>query len=101
MGAWLGVINFSDNRVDFDDWRFPLGTNDAAFSSFWYFIDGRIRPTPKDAAHEICAAGVPMSAMPGLSRLWRLDGDGGSRAISTRWGTPTSSRFASARTTSS
>ena len=43
-------------------WTFPLGTNSAAFSSFWYFVDGRIRPKPKDAAREICAVGVPMSA---------------------------------------
>jgi hypothetical protein len=84
VGNWHvhgAASSFGNNRVDFGDWRFPLGMNDAAFSSFWYFIDGRIRPTPKDAAHEICAAGVPMSAMPGLSRLWRLDGDGGSRTI--------------------
>jgi len=58
------------------DWSFPLGTNGAAFSSFWYFIDGRIRPKPKDAAREICAVGVPMSAVPGKSRLWAMaDGD--------------------------
>ena len=36
--------SFGNNRIDFGDWRFPLGTNDEAFSSFWYFIDGRIRP---------------------------------------------------------
>ena len=73
--------SFGNNRIDFGDWRFPLGTNNTAFSSFWYFVDGRIRPTPKDAMHEICAVGVPMSAVPGQSRLWRLDGDDGSRIL--------------------
>ena len=73
--------SFGNNRIDFGDWRFPLGTNSEAFSSFWYFIDGRIRPTPRDAAHEICAVGVPMSAVPGQSRLWRLDGGDGSRVL--------------------
>ncbi len=61
--------SFGRNVVDFGSvgtprptgWSFPLGTNSAAFSSFWYFVDGRIRPTPKDAAREICAVGVPKS----------------------------------------
>ena len=73
--------SFGNNRIDFGDWRFPLGTNDETFSSFWYFVDGRIRPTPKDAMREICAVGVPMSAVPDQSRLWRLDGDDGSRIL--------------------
>ena len=29
----------------------------------------------------VCAVGVPMSAVPGQSRLWRLDGEDGSRTI--------------------
>jgi len=62
------------------DWAFPLGTNGAAFSSFWYFVDGRIRPKPKDAFREICAVGVPMSAVPGKSRLWAM-ADGDSRVL--------------------
>ena len=92
VGNWHihgAASSFGNNVVDFGvlrtsgtlvltNWSFPLGTNDEAFSSFWYFIDGRIRPTPRDAAHEICAVGVPMSAVPGQSRLWRLDGDDGS-----------------------
>ena len=76
----FGVLRTS-GTLDPTNWAFPLGTNDEAFSSFWYFIDGRIRPTPRDAAHEICAVGVPMSAVPGQSRLWRLDGGDGSRVL--------------------
>ena len=84
VGNWHihgAVSSFGNNRIDFGDWAFPLGTNDEAFSSFWYFIDGRIRPTPRDAAHEICAVGVPMSAVPGQSQFWQLDGDDGSRVL--------------------
>ncbi len=77
--------SFGNNVVNLggasaSDWAFPLGTNGAAFSSFWYFVDGRIRPKPKDAAHEICAVGVPMSAVPGRSRLWAI-ADGDSRVL--------------------
>ena len=76
----FGVLRTSGTLVP-TNWSFPLGTNDEAFSSFWYFIDGRIRPTPRDAAHEICAVGAPMTAVPGQSRLWRLDDDDGSRIL--------------------
>ena len=76
----FGVLRTSGTLVP-TNWSFPLGTNDEAFSSFWYFVDGRIRPTPKDAMYEIFAVGVPMSAVPGQSRLWRLDGDDGARIL--------------------
>ena len=84
VGNWHvhgAASSFGNNRIDFGGWSFPLGTNGTAFSSFWYFIDGRIRPTPRDAAHEICAVGVPMSAVPGQSRFWRHDGNDGSRML--------------------
>lgn len=73
--------SFGNNRIDFGDWSFPLGTNDESFSSFWYFVDGRIRPAPRDAAHEICALGSPMSAVPGQSRLWTATGSEDSRIL--------------------
>ena len=84
VGNWHihgAASSFGNNRIDFGNWSFPLGTNDEAFSSFWYFIDGRIRTAPRDVVHEICAVGVPMSAVPGESRLWRLDGDDGARVL--------------------
>ena len=84
LGNWHvhgATSSFGNNRIDFGDWAFPLGTNDEAFSSFWYFIDGRIRPTPKDAMREICAVGVPMSAVPGQSRLWMAEEPDGARVI--------------------
>ena len=84
VGNWHvhgAASSFGMNRISFNGFSFPLGTNGAEFSSFWYFVDGRIRPTPKDAEREICAVGVPMSAVPSQSRLWRLDGDNGSRVI--------------------
>lgn len=73
--------SFGNNRIDFGDWYFPLGTNGEAFSSFWYFADGRICPTPKDFAHEICAVGAPMSAVPGRSRLWTAEEPDGARVL--------------------
>ena len=81
--------SFGKNVIDFGSagtprptsWSFPLGTNDAAFSSFWYFVDGRIRPRPKDTTREICAVGVPMSAVPGQSRLWAMAEDDDSRVL--------------------
>ena len=84
VGNWYvhgAASSFGNNRIDFADWQFPLGTNGAAFSSFWYFVGGRIRPTPKDAAHEICAVGAPMSAVPGQSRLWMAEEPDGARVI--------------------
>ena len=60
-------------RLDLGDFTFPLGTNDETFSSLSVFNDGRIRPTPRDVAREICAVGVPMLAMQGASRFWCAD----------------------------
>ena len=57
-------------RLELGDFAFPLGTNGGAVTSFSVFNDGRIRPTPRDAAREICVIGVPMLAMQGASRFW-------------------------------
>ena len=73
--------NFGNHRLDLSPWSFPMGTNGAAFSSFWYFVEGKLRPTPRDAAHEICAVGVPMLAMQGASCLWLSAGADDSRTI--------------------
>ena len=84
--------SFGNNKVDFSalrasgtlaptGWSFPIGTNTDSFSSFWYFVDARIRPTPRDAAREIRAAGGPMFAMPGASRLWTAEEADGSQSL--------------------
>ena len=73
--------SLGNNRLDLAPWSFPLGTNHAAFSSFWYFVEGKIRPTPRDATHEICAVGAPMLAVPGESGLWLAAGDDDSRTV--------------------
>ena len=57
-------------RLDLGDFAFPLGTNGGVVTSLSVFNDGRIRPTPRDAAREICAVGVPMLAMQGASSFW-------------------------------
>ena len=68
-------------RLALGDFAFPLGTNGEAFTSFSVFNDGKIRPRPRDVAHEICAVGVPMLAMQGASRFWTADGEGGSKLL--------------------
>ena len=73
--------NFGNHRLDLSPWSFPMGTNGAAFSSFWYFVEGKLRPTPRDAAREICAVGAPMLAVPGESGLWLAAGDDDSRTV--------------------
>ena len=60
-------------RHDLGDFAFPSGTNGERVSSFSVFNGGRIRPAPRDVAHEICAVGVPMLAMQGASRFWCVD----------------------------
>ena len=94
VGSWHvhgARSSFGNNKVDFSalrtarptggEWSFPIGTNTDSFSSFWYFVDGRIRPTPRDAVHEIRAAGGPMFAAPGLSRLWTAEESDGSQSL--------------------
>ena len=74
-------------RGAFSDWTslglgglvFPLGTNEV--TRFAAFTDGRLRPSPRDAAHEICAVGVPMLAVQGESRLWSAADADGSRVV--------------------
>ncbi|MBQ8125339.1 MAG: hypothetical protein IJ173_05540 [Kiritimatiellae bacterium] len=73
--------SIGNNRLDLTPWSFPLGTNHAAFSSFWYFVEGKLRPTPRDATHEICAVGAPMLALQGASCLWLAVGDDDSRTL--------------------
>ena len=68
-------------RLDLGGFAFPLGTNDEAVTSFSVFNDGRMRPTPRDAAREICAVGAPMLAMQGASRFWTADGASGSKLL--------------------
>ncbi|MBQ4198494.1 MAG: hypothetical protein II649_01300, partial [Kiritimatiellae bacterium] len=68
-------------RLDLGGFAFPLGADGAAFTSFSVFNDGRIRPTPRDVAHEIRAVGVPMLAMQGASRFWTASGADGSKLL--------------------
>ena len=76
------VVDFGPRRsADPAEWAFPLGTNFESFTSFWYFVDGRIRPTPRDAAREIRAASGPMFAAPGLSRLWTAEESDGGQSL--------------------
>jgi len=65
------------NLIDFGDWSFPFGSDHAAYSKFWWFIDGRIRVSPLDPSGEIATGARDVLAMQGASRIWRAaDGDG-------------------------
>ena len=70
-----------DTRLELGGFEFPMGTNGALYTSFSVFNDGKIRPTPRDTAHEISAVGVPMLAMQGASRFWIMDSDDGSKLL--------------------
>lgn len=59
------------NLIDFGDWSFPFGTNHAAYSKFWWFVDGRIRTSPLDPSREISTGASDVLAMQGASRIWR------------------------------
>ena len=80
IGNWHKRGTFGEwMRLDFGDFAFPLGTN--SYSAFSVFSDGKIRPTPRDTAHEICAVGSPLLALQGVSRFWTAEGDAGARLL--------------------
>ena len=82
VGNWHKRGTFGEwMRLDLGDFSFPLGTNDASYSSFSVFNDARIRPMPRDVAHEINAVGAPMLAMQGESRFWTAEGEDGSMIL--------------------
>ena len=69
------------NLIDFGDWSFPFGSNHAAYSKFWWFVDGRIRVSPLDPTGEIATGARDVLSMQGTSRIWRAAvGDGQSIA---------------------
>ena len=82
VGNWHKRGTFGEwMRLELGDFAFPIGTNATAYSSFSVFNDGKIRPFPRDVAHEICAVGVPMLAMQDESRFWVADGEEDSKLL--------------------
>ena len=82
VGNWHKRGTFGEwMRLELGDFAFPIGTNATAYSSFSVFNDGKIRPIPRDVAHEICAVGVPMLAMQDESRFWVADGEEDSKLL--------------------
>ena len=82
IGNWHKRGTFGEwMRLDFGDFAFPLGRNGAAYSAFSVFSDGKIRPTPRDTAHEICAVGSPLLALQGESRFWTAEGANDSKIL--------------------
>ena len=64
-GAYEDVM-----RVGLGDFRFPLGSD--LCSSLWIHTWGKVRPQLRNAANELAAPGMPMSAVPGESRFWTV-----------------------------
>ena len=62
-------------RLDLGEMRFPCGTN--LCDHLWIYTWGMAGTRLGDTSGRIVAAGVPMSAVPGLSRFWSAAADGG------------------------
>ncbi|MGN0832881.1 MAG: hypothetical protein ACI4RD_04435 [Kiritimatiellia bacterium] len=58
---------------------FPLGRHFC--NALWAFTWGKVRPQLRNASNEIAAVGAPMSALPGVSRLWTVATTNGSRLL--------------------
>ena len=56
------------HRVDLGEMRFPLGTN--LCDRLWAYTWGEAWPRLSEASSRVVATGVPMSAVPGVSRFW-------------------------------
>ncbi|MGN0833347.1 MAG: hypothetical protein ACI4RD_06830 [Kiritimatiellia bacterium] len=59
--------------------RFPLGRS--LCDALWAFTWGRVRPQLRNASNEIAVVGAPMSAIPGVSRLWTATTESGSQLL--------------------
>ena len=64
-GAYEDVM-----KVGLGDFRFPLGGD--LCSLLWIHTWGKVRPQLHNAANEIAASGMSMSAVPGESRFWTV-----------------------------
>ena len=68
-GTWRLTGAYDDVvRVGLGEFRFPLGTN--LYSSLWAHTWGTARPKLRNFSNELVAVGVPLSAIPGVSRFW-------------------------------
>ena len=76
---WLRGAYEDVFRLDLDGLLFPLGTN--LCDSLWVYTCGMAGARLGDASNRIVAAGVPMSAVPGLSQFWSAETDGGGRLL--------------------
>lgn len=61
-------------------WAFPYGAGDSAYSSFWWFMDGRLQDGLRTPACAISAGLGDALAMQGESRVW-MRAEGGTRTI--------------------
>jgi len=76
---WLRGACEDVTRADLGDRGFTLGGG--FYTSLWAHTWGVLRPHLRDASNEIVAVGVPMSAVPCVSRFWTGCGEDGTRLI--------------------
>ena len=60
--------------LDLGGMRFPLGTN--LCDHLWVHSWGEVWPRLSESSSRVAATGVPMSAVPGVSRFWSVVSDG-------------------------
>ena len=76
---WLRGAYEDVFRLDLDGLLFPLGTN--LCGSLWVYTWGMAGARLGDASNRIVATGVPMSAVPQVSRFWDAPTTNGSRLL--------------------
>ena len=78
----FGVRSIDLGTVDGVDtgWAFPYGADDSVYSSFWWFMDGRLQDRLRTSACAISAGLGDALAMQGESRVW-MRAEGGTRTI--------------------
>ncbi len=68
--------NFGRNVVSFNDWSFPFGPTAAAYSTFWYFIEGYLKTSPFSERGIFAAEYDDVLLMQGESSMWCANGSG-------------------------
>ena len=76
---WLRGAYEDVFRLDLDGLLFPLGTN--LCGSLWVYTWGMVGARLGDASNRIVATGVPMSAVPQVSRFWDAPTTNGSHLL--------------------
>ncbi len=72
---------FGRNFIDFNEWSFPVGSNDVPVSRWWVALDGSIRPAPHGDENEISTGAGNAYVADGESAIWWAADDEDNRII--------------------